>query len=363
MKRIGIFLITIVIMLQNVSGKEFDDYVIIRKKIAEVKLEGMEESVPLKNVGEGERYVISSYDKGWYEVGLDEDLYGYVNEKDVTVRSLQKDKALDQINEINTFVLKKIKEKKKIVMLNKYSYNPNLIQEKVRRDFEGRRLLYGVKGFEKKSLKSKWIYIGDRQLMAIEDMDDNGWVKISMPQRKKIYYIKKSEFDYSEFPKIEDEIKKFIVVDRKNQNVSLYEKTKKPQIIKSALSSTGYDNSKNSFRTPLGSFVVANLKDYMIYAGKTSNNELYNKGRAPYAVRFSGGNYLHGIPVEDDVSKERGNTLKKWRESLLGSYPLSHGCVRNSDEMAKEIFEWIDYKRTKDNYIYPTEVVSVVVIE
>jgi uncharacterized protein YdhG (YjbR/CyaY superfamily) len=203
--------------------------------------------------------------------------------------------------------------------------------------------------------------MGDRQVVAIEESGDD-WIKISVPNKKDFYYIEKNEFSYSVFPEITSDIKKFIVVDNKNQNMLVMEKKEDTiEIVETSMVSTGYDNSKNSFRTPKGVFVVANLKDYMVYKSK-KKGEL-NKGKAPYAIRFSGGNYLHGIPLEEELEEYRMKVLKKWREDLLGSYPLSQGCVRNKDEIAEKIFNWIEHKRTEEDYIYPLEAVAVLVID
>ncbi len=351
-----------ILIIWGFYASSFENYVLIRSKEVEVKIEKDKKSATLRNSIEGERFELLSVDKEWVEVFITDELTGYIEKDKVILRQLQEEKAKKEIKNLNSFIKEKLDKKFDIVMLNSYTYNPNLSQEKIRRDFEGKRLVYGVKAFEEAKHDSKWIYIGDRQIVAVEDWDYFGYVKVTIPQKKSPYYVPIDKFDYSTFPKIKEEIKKFIVVDTEYQNISIYEEKDKLQLLKADYASTGYDNSKNSFRTPLGSFVVANLKDYMVYAGKSDDNQMYNKGKAPYAIRFSGGNYLHGIPVEDDISSERKKILKEWRESLLGTYPLSQGCVRNRDETAKEIFEWIKHERDKNNYIFPTEVVSVVVI-
>lgn len=359
MRRLYIF----ILMIWGIYGNVFENYVLIRSEEVEVKIEKDTEAATIRTSIEGEKFQLASVDKDWVEVFITDEVTGYIERKNVSLRELQEDKAKKEIESLNLFIREKLEKKLDVVMLNNYTYDPNLTQDKIRRDFEGKRLVYGVKAFENPKHDSKWIYIGDRQIVAVEDWDYFGYVKITVPQRKGAYYVPIDKFEYSTFPKIKEEIKKFIVVDTKYQNISIYEERDKLQLIKADYASTGYDNSQNSFRTPIGSYVVANLKDYMVYAGKSDDNQMYNKGKAPYAIRFSGGNYLHGIPVEDGVSSERKKVLKEWRESLLGTYPLSQGCVRNRDETAKEIFNWIKHERDKNNYIFPTEVVSVVVIE
>ena len=57
-------------------------------------------------------------------------------------------------------------------------------------------------------------------------------------------------------------------------------------------------------------------------------------GFAPWASRFSGGAYLHGVPVNypDSVVLEYSGTL--------GTTPRSHMCVRNATSHAKFIYDW-----------------------
>lgn len=345
----------------NLTAETIKDYVIISRDTVDIKLYKKEDSSTIKSAVEGQRFDILGEEDQWVEVYIGDSMYGYVKRSEVTLRKLRVDAAVERVDGIYSFLEDKLSKNKEIVMVNKYTYDVNLSKEKIVRDFEGKRVVYALKAFYSDDKNSKWIYIGDRQLLAVEEKGDE-WVEVSMPNRASTYYIEKDEFSYSAFPEITNDIKKFIVIDNKNQNMIMFEKKKDNlEIVTTSKVSTGYDNSKNSFRTPKGTFVIANLKDNMVYKSK-KKGEL-NKGKAPYAVRFSGGNYLHGIPLEENLEDSRRNVLKKWREDLLGSYPLSQGCVRNKDEVASRIFDWIDHKKTEEGYIYPLEAVAVVVIE
>ena len=345
----------------SINADLIKDYVIISRDIAEIKLYKEDDSSTIKSAVEGQRFEILDEGDEWIEIYLGDNMYGYIKKNDVSLRKLRVEESVASVNSLYDFIKKKSDEDKKIVTLNKYTYDVNLSKEKIDRDFEGQRIVYGLKAFYSDDKNSKWIYMGDRQVVAIEESGDE-WIKISIPGKEDFYYIEKKEFSYSIFPKITNDIKKFIVVDNKNQNMLMLEKKEDIlEVVETSMVSTGYDNSKNSFRTPKGVFLVANLKDNMVYKSK-KKGEL-NKGKAPYAVRFSGGNYLHGIPLEEELEEYRMKVLKKWREDLLGSYPLSQGCVRNRDETAEKIFNWIEHERTSEDYIYPLEAVAVLVIE
>lgn len=64
-------------------------------------------------------------------------------------------------------------------------------------------------------------------------------------------------------------------------------------------------NSVNAYITPYGNFLVDISKRIMLYTDSQTNEII---GSAPYAIRFSGGAYLHGIPAEfepEDTYEQR----------------------------------------------------------
>lgn len=357
-------IIYFVLLILSVHATDFREYVIIPRDFLDVKEEAKSNSKTIQKVIEGQRFFVSAKLDDWFEIELKNNKKAYVENKKVSFREARTEKAILEMNGINIFILENIGRKKEVVMLNSYAFNEKIDVSNIERDSKGKRVLHGIKAYNNKELKGNWIYLADRQVLVVEINDKNEkWIEISLPNEKNKYYVNRKEFRFSKFPKINKEIEKFIVVDNLNQNMLIYEKKKNDWILlKTALISTGYDNGNNSFRTPSGVFVVANLKDNMLYKNRDKDNNL-KKGQAPYAVRFSGGNYLHGIPVEEDIDERREMILRKWREDLLGSYVLSQGCVRNKDEIAKYIFDWIKHKRNKDAYIYPLEAVAVIVFD
>ncbi len=63
-------------------------------------------------------------------------------------------------------------------------------------------------------------------------------------------------------------------------------------------------------------------------------------GFAPYACRFTGGAYLHGVPVNYPDNKL---IEYSW---TLGTTPRSHMCVRNATSHAKFMYDWAEVEKT-----------------
>ncbi len=204
MKKVYLF----IFVIWGIYAGKFENYVLIRGKKVEVKVEKDVDSSTLKMCVEGEKFGLASMDEKWVEVFIRDDVRGYIERSRVSLRQLQEDKAKKEMEGLNSFIREKLENKFDVVILNNYTYNPNLTQEKIRRDFEGKRLVYGVKAFEKPKHDSKWIYVGDRQIIAVENWDYLGYVKITIPQRIEAYYIPIDKFEYSKFPKIKEKIKK-----------------------------------------------------------------------------------------------------------------------------------------------------------
>lgn len=357
-------LLCFILLILSIQATEFREYIIIPRGFLELKEEAKPNSKTVQRAIEGQRFFISGKENNWFQVELKDGNTAYIERDKISFRELRVEKALLEINSLNFFISENLKNKKEVVMLNSYAFNGNLDTSKIEKDSRGKRVLNSQKAYESKDLKGNWIYIADRQILVVETNDRNEpWIEIKLPNENKTYYVDRKTFRFSRFPRINKEIDKFIIIDNLNQNMMIYQRQNKQwKLLKSPLISTGYDNGNNSFRTPSGVFLVANLKDNMLYKNRDKDNNL-KKGQAPYAVRFSGGNYLHGIPVEEDIDERREMIVRKWREDLLGSYALSQGCVRNRDEIAKYIFNWIRHRRNNEGYIYPLETVSVIVFD
>ena len=128
---------------------------------------------------------------------------------------------------------------------------------------------------------------------------------------------------------------KVVVVDTKNQNITTLEEIDNTWKIRSMNpASTGLDRPPFQLPTPLGVFVVQGKKNKMEYLKDGSHTEI--DGYAPYASRFSGGGYIHGVPVNLPRTEMIEYT------PTLGTTPRSHMCVRNATSHAKFIYDWAE---------------------
>lgn len=126
--------------------------------------------------------------------------------------------------------------------------------------------------------------------------------------------------------------RKIIFVDRTNQNIATLEESDTAWLVRSMNpATTGIRRPPYKWATPLGIFVVrAKLKSMpFLKDGKGSLG-----GFAPWASRFSGGGYIHGVPVNYP------NTRIAEFSWSLGTTPRSHMCVRNATSHAKFIYDW-----------------------
>ncbi|WP_432205071.1 L,D-transpeptidase [Cetobacterium somerae] len=195
------------------------------------------------------------------------------------------------------------------------------------RDKYGVRREQGIPLYE--SLDRKPVrYAWDGSLVGILEEKD-GFVKIKIESLDGEWWtLKKYVKEISTDP-----ANKLIFIDRKNQNIATLQKENGIWLIRSMNpATTGLDKLPHNFPTPLGTFVVQNKKPRMNYLKLGSSSEI--AGFAPYATRFSGGGYIHGIPVE------LPKTQIIEHSPTLGSTPRSRMCVRNASSHAKYIYEW-----------------------
>jgi len=343
-----------------------ENYVIIKNKSVKAYADTLEGSEYVTTFKSGQRYDLVEYDDNFVKIFYREkdglDYVAYIKRKDVYIREVNKEKALAKIKELNDFVTKKIAENKTLVVTQTYAYDQELDGQKNTLDAEGERAANASKFYKSPDEKSKWYYYPDRSLVAIEGYEKD-FVKLSVPSRDNFLYIKKSKFKFTKESKFTGLIEKVVFVDRINQNTQLYDYAGGEFLLThSSKSTSGYNNNINSYRTPKGFYIVSNIKPFMMYYEDAKPEDVEKKtGRALYAVRFSGGYYLHGIPLKDELKGEEREITRKRVASILGSHPSSHGCVRNSDEDAKFIYDWTNSLEIRKGYFVPEYPVAVIV--
>lgn len=128
------------------------------------------------------------------------------------------------------------------------------------------------------------------------------------------------------------DFRKLIFIDRLHQHAAAVEQGDTSWLVRSMNPITsGLQRPPYKRETPAGIFVVrGKLKSMAFLRDGTSEAG----GYAPWASRFSGGAYIHGVPVNypHNVVYEFSGTL--------GTTPRSHMCVRSATSHAKFIYDW-----------------------
>ena len=128
------------------------------------------------------------------------------------------------------------------------------------------------------------------------------------------------------------DFRKLIFIDRTNQNLATLEQGDSTWLVRSMNPiTTGLHRPPYKRETPPGVYVIRRKLEAMPFL---RDGSIEPGGFAPWASRFSGGAYLHGVPVNypDSVVLEYSGTL--------GTTPRSHMCVRNATSHAKFIYDW-----------------------
>lgn len=340
--------------------KDKDHYVFTKKKVNLREKPGITSAVistlnmhkTLKVIG----LVENGKKEKWYEVVTQKGKIAYVRKDMVIKREFDFITAVDKAINFNEFIEKNVGN---IKVINKYIPLSDEVVS-IKKDKFGNRGSQSVKIYSDKELKN-FIYLPDRSLFVILDQNEKYFTILTSAYGSDKYYMPKSNLKYIKDSGITEYINKFIFVSKNSQNQITYERNSQTgmyNILSVGYVTTGKD-SEFGYSTPKGEFLVAISKPLMAYTSDIEKDKIV--GDALYAVRFSGGAYLHGIPSMYEP-KENREARKNITASKLGTYPLSHKCVRNQDDSIKFIYDWIGSKKVnKAGHRTPEEPVIVIV--
>lgn len=270
-----------------------------------------------------------------YDTHTLEDTYTY---KDGT-RSFQWEKINNLLNLVDTF---SPSSQWGVLQNNKYKNGkPPRVKDYRLDDYHRVADAYGVQqyqGIPLYNLEDLTIperYSFDGALVKVLDQTDKDFVlveTVAFPGQWKV----PTRYLYLIAP--ETAFNKVIVIDRTNQNIATFDKQDEHWLVRSMnAATTGLRRPPHQMDTPLGIFVLQEKKRKMQYY-KDGTTEM--GGFAPYANRFSGGGYIHGIPVDLPRTREVETS------STLGTTPRSHKCVRNATSHALFIYNWAPVDQT-----------------
>ena len=278
----------------------------------------------------------------------------------------------NRINMINSFIEESNKNNRDLyvilayVPLSKNYFSPV--------DKFGNRSTQSIKAYTNKNLEGEYINIPDQSLFR-KLSETSEYVELETPFYGGPYYIKNNNKFYKKVT-LNDKINKYIAVDTSSQSEVAVERnieSNKYEVITYSFVTTGKDNGYSSYDTPHGVFMVAHTRTYMMFTRNLKSTENIKTipkrllagqdqvvaGEAPYAIRFSGGAYLHGVPGPIGAS-----SASKWyTASRIGTYKESHKCVRHYDDQIKFLFEWLSVENyNKDDREIPLKEDAIVFV-
>ena len=289
------------------------------------------------------------------------------NEDNVSERGFYWNKMINRIEIVNNFIDTALKAKEDLYIITEYK--PLSRDKPSKKDRFGNKNNQSIIGYTKANKEGEIINIPDQTIFKIIG-EENNMLKIETPFYGGPYFIEKTEGTYQKAENIKEKVNKFIAIDPHSQTEVLFQRnpeTEKYEVVTYSYVTTGKDGW-GSYETPHGAFLIAFTRPYMTFtrharAGDKTlpgRSDLTIGGSAKYAVRFSGGGYMHGIPVGLNF---KGSTLNTGTAQKIGTYKDSHKCVRHFDDQIEFIVGWInaDSKiKDRDNTIPEEPVIAVV---
>ncbi len=202
-------------------------------------------------------------------------------------------------------------------------------------DGEGNRRSQSAPAYVSPEHLESFVYLGDGTLVRYL-FSDGEYARIQEVNSGKRYYV---PLKYIPKDHIIHELTKAIVIDVTNQNEGVYEKIQGVWTLISYTQATTGTTGRYSQPTPTGFYFAMESRPYFRYY---EDGTTKIQGYAPYAIRFAGGAYVHGVPVNYRVDADGTLIAPPAQEysKTIGTVPLSHKCVRNYTSHAKFLYDW-----------------------
>ncbi len=296
--------------------------------------------------------VENSLGEKWYKVLNSKGEEAFVRYEGVKFMEFRFVNMKREIQQLEEFIEEEISQGRTLSAVDAYSPNPSNKNPKKRRDKYGSVEEQSVSV----SYKGELIFVPDGRLLSILKNDK----ELSLVKTLGIAEspLKISNKLLNKNLRIREVPQKIIVVDIKNQNFGVFERIAGEwKLVSYSYSKTGKENHIG-YETPKGVFVVSEVKKVMTYTN--AQGEIV--GYANNALRFSGGGYIHGTPI-NYKDKYLTAYLKHIKEAKMGTYPETRKCVRNTVKHSEFLFKWIlNGKIKKGNSQIPENPALVIVI-
>ncbi|MDD2457583.1 MAG: L,D-transpeptidase family protein [Eubacteriales bacterium] len=292
-------------------------------------------------LSEVEGVFVESYDTNiWYEVEQmmgDQIVHGFILSALGDVRTFQFDKMVESVTTLQAEVDANVTAY--ISNYKNWTGTAPLYQGGTVDAF-GTKRYQSAPGYSEASLESEFRYLTDGTLVSIIAETDT-FYKVHVPFYNGTFYVPKK---FVSLKNSLEQLTKVIVVDRHNQNEGVFEWSDGQWQLVSYIYATTGEQARHKEPTDLGYFMAIQKVDQFLYLDDITRQIA---GYAPYGIRFNGGAYIHGVPV--DLKIINGTRVFPPHQEYLhtiGSVPRSHKCVRNYTSHAKFLHAWTDIGQT-----------------
>ena len=274
----------------------------------------------------------------WYRVGFwdgNKTSEGYLHSTEGTPRNFRFDRMRDAVNELKQQVAQGPLH---FISNYKNQNGPPPKKGDAAVDEYGYRVYHSAPAYFQADTGGDFRYIPDGMLVRI--LGETGDLyHVDVPSFDGKFYVPKK---YIDADVTLSRLNHVVVVDRTHQNQAAFEVAGDTiNLISYTLATTGFPG-EYSFETTLGSYKAIEKKDRFEYLKSDSPDVA---GYAPFALRFTGGAYIHGVPVayeEKDGEKVDPGHIEYLH--TIGTFPRSNMCVRNYTSHAEFLYNWMDHK-------------------
>lgn len=265
----------------------------------------------------------------WYRVALengDQIIDGYIHSSMGTPRAFRFERMLEAVNELRVQL-----EQGELHFISNYkNQNGTPPQEgDAAIDEYGYRVYHSAPAYEQPDANSNYRYIPDGMLVRILDENEE-FYHVNVPTFGNDFFIPKQYIDLNVTL---SQLNQVVVIDRSEQNQAFFEfEGNDLNMLSYTLSTTGIPGDF-SFETPIGFYKVIEKRDRFEYLQSGTQDIA---GYAPFAIRFSGGAYIHGVPVAyEEIDGEKVDPGLIEYLHTIGTFPRSNMCIRNFTSHAK----------------------------